>query len=69
MPPDAPRVLLGTTKLVGEGFDHPQLNTLVPAMTVSSKGTLKQRAGRLPREHAGKTDVLIVDFVDTGHAL
>ncbi len=24
-------------------------------------------AGRLHREHAGKTDVRIIDFVDTGH--
>lgn len=33
--PDAPRVLLGTGKLVGEGFDHPPLDTLVLAMPVS----------------------------------
>ena len=25
LPPDAPRVLLATGKLVGEGFDHPPL--------------------------------------------
>ncbi len=27
LPPDAPRVLLSTGKLVGEGFDHPPLDT------------------------------------------
>jgi len=67
LPPDAPRVLLSTGKLVGEGFDHPPLDTLVLAMPVSWKGTLQQYAGRLHREHATKTDVRIIDFVDTGH--
>ncbi|MEI8029948.1 MAG: DEAD/DEAH box helicase family protein [Comamonadaceae bacterium] len=67
LPPDARRVLLATGKLVGEGFDHPPLDTLVLAMPVSWKGTLQQYAGRLHREHATKTDVRIIDFVDTGH--
>jgi superfamily II DNA or RNA helicase len=62
LPPDAPRVLLSTGKLVGEGFDHPPLDTLVLAMPVSWKGTLQQYAGRLHREHASKTDVRIIDF-------
>jgi superfamily II DNA or RNA helicase len=48
------------------------LNGRVPspfvlAMPVSWKGTLQQYAGRLHRQHAAKTSVLIVDFVDTGH--
>jgi superfamily II DNA or RNA helicase len=67
LPPDVPRVLLATGKLVGEGFDYPPLDTLVLAMPISWKGTLQQYAGRLHREHATKTDVLIIDFVDTGH--
>jgi len=67
LPPDAPRILLSTGKLVGEGFDHPPLDTLVLAMPVSWKGTLQQYAGRLHREHVGKNDVQIYDFVDTGH--
>ncbi len=67
LPPAAPRVLLSTGKLVGEGFDHPPLDTLVLAMPISWKGTLQQYAGRLHREHASKTDVRIIDFVDTGH--
>lgn len=67
LPPNAPRVLLATGKLVGEGFDHPPLDTLILAMPVSWKGTLQQYAGRLHREHASKTDVRVIDFVDTGH--
>jgi superfamily II DNA or RNA helicase len=67
LPPDAPRILLATGKLVGEGFDHPPLDTLVLAMPVSWKGTLQQYAGRLHREHVNKTHVRIIDFVDTGH--
>lgn len=67
LPPDAPHILLATGKLVGEGFDHPPLDTLVLAMPVSWKGTLQQYAGRLHREHASKTGVRIIDFVDTGH--
>ena len=67
LPPEAPRILLATGKLVGEGFDHPPLNTLVLAMPVSWKGTLQQYAGRLHRECVGKTDVRIIDFVDSGH--
>ena len=59
--------LLASGKLVGEGFDHPPLDTMVLAMPVSWKGTLQQYAGRLHREHASKTDVRIIDFVDTGH--
>jgi superfamily II DNA or RNA helicase len=67
LPPDAARVLLATGKLVGEGFDHPPLDTLVLAMPVSWKGTLQQYACRLHRAQSGKTDVRIIDFVDTGH--
>ena len=67
LPAGAPRILLATGKLVGEGFDHPPLDTLVLAMPVSWKGTLQQYAGRLHREHVGKVDVRIIDFVDTGH--
>ncbi|MDO8332133.1 MAG: DEAD/DEAH box helicase family protein [Fluviicoccus sp.] len=65
--PDTPHVLLATGKLVGEGFDHPALDTLILAMPVSWRGTLQQYAGRLHRECATKTNVRIVDLVDQDH--
>jgi len=65
--PNAPRILLATGKLVGEGFDHPPLDTLVLAMPVSWKGTLQQYAGRLHRQHASMAAVRIIDLVDVGH--
>jgi superfamily II DNA or RNA helicase len=61
----APRVLLATGRLVGEGFDHPPLDTLMLAMPISWKGTLQQYAGRLHREHKDKTDVRIYDYAET----
>lgn len=61
----APRVLLATGRLIGEGFDHPPLDTLVLAMPISWKGTLQQYAGRLHREHADKQDVRIYDYSET----
>ncbi|MFZ2041102.1 MAG: DEAD/DEAH box helicase family protein [Desulfobacterales bacterium] len=61
----APRVLLATGRLIGEGFDHPPLDTLVLAMPISWKGTLQQYAGRLHREHADKQDVRIYDYVES----
>lgn len=65
--PNAPRVLLASGKLVGEGFDLPPLDTLVLAMPLAWKGTLQQYVGRLHRDHTHKTDVRVIDFVDLGH--
>lgn len=59
-----PRIILATGCLIGEGFDHPALDTLVLAMPISWKGTLQQYAGRLHRQHAEKTDVRIYDYVE-----
>ncbi|MGK2907487.1 MAG: DEAD/DEAH box helicase, partial [Desulfuromonadales bacterium] len=60
----SPRVLLATGRLIGEGFDHPPLDTLVLAIPVSWKGTLQQYAGRLHREHIYKQDVRIYDYIE-----
>jgi len=67
MASNAPRVVIATGKLVGEGFDHPPLDTLIMTMPVSWKGTLQQYAGRLHRECVEKTSVRIIDFLDVDH--
>lgn len=67
LPAGARRVLLATGKLVGEGFDHSPLDTLVLGVPISWTGTLQQNAGRLHKEHATKADVRIIDFIDAGH--
>ncbi len=60
-----PHVLLATGRLIGEGFDHAPLDTLVLAMPISWKGTLQQYAGRLHRDHVDKQDVRIYDYVES----
>ena len=51
-------------RYIGEGFDDPRLDTLFLTMPISWKGTLAQYVGRLHRQHDGKSDVLVVDYVD-----
>lgn len=62
-----PRILLATGRLIGEGFDHPPLDTLFLALPISWKGTLQQYAGRLHREHSHKSDVQIYDYYEHDH--
>jgi superfamily II DNA or RNA helicase len=57
-------VLLATGKLIGEGFDHPQLDTLFLTFPVSWKGVVQQYVGRIHRRHAGKDEVRVYDYVD-----
>ncbi|MHB1808827.1 MAG: TOTE conflict system archaeo-eukaryotic primase domain-containing protein [Solirubrobacteraceae bacterium] len=61
---DARRVVLATGRYIGEGFDDPRLDALLLAMPIAWKGTVTQYAGRLHREHPGKRDALIYDYVD-----
>ena len=64
MPDATARVILATGRLIGEGFDHSPLNTMVLAMPISWQGTLQQYAGRLHRVHADKIDIRIYDYVE-----
>ena len=65
----APRVVLATGKLVGEGFDIPELDTLFIALPISWRGTLQQYVGRLSRSSANKTLVRVHDYQDQGHPI
>jgi superfamily II DNA or RNA helicase len=61
---DQERLVLATGRYIGEGFDDQRLDTLFLTMPISWKGTLAQYVGRLHRQHAGKTEVIVVDYVD-----
>ena len=65
VPESEERLILATGRYIGEGFDDPRLDTLFLTMPISWKGTLAQYVGRLHRQHVGKTDVLVFDYVDS----
>ena len=67
LPQHAPHILLASAQLVGEGFDHAPLDTLILTLPISWTGTLQQYAGRLHRDHANKSDILIYDYVELDH--
>jgi superfamily II DNA or RNA helicase len=62
--PHEERLVLATGRYLGEGFDDPRLDTLFLTMPISWKGTLAQYVGRLHREHHGKREVIVYDYVD-----
>ncbi|MDR3710715.1 MAG: DEAD/DEAH box helicase family protein [Capsulimonadaceae bacterium] len=64
IPPDAPRVLVGTGRYIGEGFDDARLDTLFLALPISWTVALAQYAGRLHREYDNKREVIVYDCVD-----
>lgn len=61
---DDERLILATGRYIGEGFDDARLDTLFLTMPIAWKGTLAQYVGRLHREHEGKRDVMVVDYID-----
>jgi superfamily II DNA or RNA helicase len=61
---DQERLVLATGRYIGEGFDDQRLDTLFLTMPISWKGTLAQYVGRLHRQLAGKTEVVVVDYID-----
>ena len=64
IPPEEERLVLATGRYIGEGFDDARLDTLLLAMPVSWKGTVIQYLGRLQRSLAGKSEVIVYDYVD-----
>jgi superfamily II DNA or RNA helicase len=58
------RLIVATGKYIGEGFDDSRLDTLFLSLPISWKGTVRQYAGRLHREHEGKNQIQIYDYVD-----
>lgn len=69
LPSDTPRIVLATGQLIGEGFDHAPLDTLILALPIVSKPLLTQYIGRVVRQFEGKKDAEIIDIVDAGIAM
>lgn len=57
-------IILASSKLIGEGFDLPSLETMFMATPFSWKGRTKQYLGRLHRQNEGKELVRVYDYVD-----
>ncbi len=58
--------LFATGSLVGEGFDLPELNTMILTMPISFSGRLTQYVGRLHRQVGEeKKHIMVYDFVDS----
>lgn len=64
VPEPEERLVLSTGRFLGEGFDDSRLDTLFLVSPISWKGTLVQYVGRLHREHQGKGEVRVYDYMD-----
>ncbi|MCI5192426.1 MAG: DEAD/DEAH box helicase [Candidatus Electrothrix sp. AU1_5] len=58
------QVLLSTLQLISEGFDCPDLSTLVLTTPIRFEGRLLQVVGRIMRPAEGKK-ALVIDYVDS----
>jgi len=58
------RLIIATGRYIGEGFDDIRLDTLFLALPISWRGTLQQYVGRLHRQHEGKRELRVYDYVD-----
>lgn len=63
-PPEQGLLLIATGQFLGEGFDCPQIDTLVLAFPISFKGKLVQYVGRILRDHPGKAQVTVYEYAD-----
>ena len=57
-------VLVCTSHLLGEGFDHAPLNRLFIGLSFRNPTRCEQLVGRVQRISEGKTDAIIFDYVD-----
>ena len=64
VPPNEERLIIATGRYIGEGFDDIRLDTLFLALPISWRGTLQQYVGRLHRQHEGKHELRVYDYVD-----
>lgn len=62
-------MIMATASLIGEGFDLPELDTLVFATPLSFEGRLIQYAGRIHRSSKDKQSAQIIDFVDSHNGM
>lgn len=58
------QLLIATGKLIGEGFDWPEVQHLFFTLPFSWKGRLVQYVGRVQRPAEGKTSAHVYDYVD-----
>lgn len=65
LPDNEKRVIIATSRYVGEGFDYPILDTLFLTLPISWNGRVKQYAGRLHRDYHEKKEVRIYDYLDS----
>ena len=63
------RLVLATSRYLGEGFDDASLDKLFLTMPISWRGTLAQYVGRLHREQHTEREVIVYDYVDSGVAM
>ncbi|MEG2908074.1 MAG: DEAD/DEAH box helicase family protein [Erysipelotrichaceae bacterium] len=57
-------IILATSKLLGEGFNLPRLDTLFLTLPIADKNRIEQYTGRIHREFYDKKTVLVYDYVD-----
>jgi len=61
--------LIGTDSLIGEGTDTQNVDVLILANFVASKGVVYQNLGRGLRIYKGKDEVLIIDYKPMGSTM